>query len=310
MDEQTAKKIGEKWSKHVHDQNLSKKKLRWWESEFIIGEINRVVCGETVQGRSQGLINEVIKLLPDSLPLEKGISVGCGSGKKEMNLIKQNIVKSFDLFELSEAMIEKGRVLAEELGVADKVNFIRDDAFKLITGQELYDIVHWGDALHHMLDVYDGVAWSYKVLKKGGLFYMDDYVGASRFQWSDKSLEIASKMRETFASTKYLSNPYAPEKFLSTVLSRPNVTKMIEDDPSEAADSGRILDAVQKYFPDARIKITGGVIYHLGLSDMINNFDENKAEDQLLLKLLMLIDELCVDLGETHYGTALAIKPN
>ena len=81
---------------------------------------------------------------------------------------------------------------------------------------------------------------------------------------------------------------------------------MILNDPSEAADSERIIQSVKKYFPNAEITLTGGVIYHHALNDILQNFDEEK--DKWVLNLFMIIDDLCTDLGETHYATALAIK--
>jgi hypothetical protein len=158
-----------------------------------------------------------------------------------------------------------------------------------------------------MFDVFQAVEWSHMVLKDGGLFYMDDFIGASRFQFSDKQLDIATKVRQAFHKTSYLLDQ-SGERYISERKVRPNKEKLIEVDPSEAADSERIIDAIKKYFPDAKIKSTGGVAYHLALSDIVFNFDANIEQDQILLDLIMLIDELCIDLGESVYGVALAIK--
>lgn len=159
-----------------------------------------------------------------------------------------------------------------------------------------------------MFDVDKAVEWSKRILKKGGLFYLDDFVGPTRFQWSDRALAIASRIRSVFSSTKYLTNPLKPNTYLPTRLYRPDADQLIAQDPSEAADSQRILGVIRKYFPNAEIRATGGIVYSLVLSDMINNFDENTQEDKLLLELLMVMDELCIGLCETQYATAIAIK--
>jgi len=135
-----------------------------------------------------------------------------------------------------------------------------------------------------------------------------DFLKASRFQWSDLSLEIATHVRKAFDKTKYLADPRDKAHRIATFLKRPTIKSMLASDPSEAADSERIIAAVLNYFPDAEITKTGGTIYNLVLSDMLHNFDEDRKDDQLLLELLMIIDELCVKLGETQYATALAIK--
>ncbi|MBI4650251.1 hypothetical protein HY745_02990 [Candidatus Desantisbacteria bacterium] len=157
-----------------------------------------------------------------------------------------------------------------------------------------------------MLNVEEAVKWSRDVLRYGGLFYMDDFIGASRFQWNDEQLRIATNVRSVFSKTKYLSDPNANDKFLPIEIKKPDLEKFINSNPSEAADSDKILDTIIKYFPNAEIQKTGGIIYHLVLSNMLHNFDENN--DKILLDLLLLIDELCIDLGQSHYGVALAIK--
>jgi SAM-dependent methyltransferase len=301
------KKIGEHWSSVTKKESEKKHlKLRWWQSPHVIKHVNQLVCGEQVPGFSQGLINLVKNRASSLIPFKKGISVGGGTGQKEINLLRQGIVDSFDLYELSQARISAGIELARKLMVEDKINFIFGDAFELASEPEKYDFVHWNNSLHHMFDVDKAVEWSKKVLKCGGLFYMDDFVGASRFQWPDEQLEVATKVRSAFQGSCYLMNPNNNDSVLSTNISRPNMENLIQMDPSEAADSDRIINAIHKYFPNAEIKFTGGVIYHLALSDMLHNFDEKN--DKVLLDLLMIIDELCSKLGQTHYAVALAFK--
>jgi SAM-dependent methyltransferase len=259
-----------------------------------------------VSGFSQGLTDLVKKYAGSSIPFKKGISVGGGNGQKEINLIKQGIVETFDLYELSKLRISSGINLAKKECVSDKIKFIYGDPIDIASEPEKYNFVHWNNSLHHMLDVEKAIEWSKIILKSGKLFYMDDFVGASRFQWPDEQLEIAAKVRGVFKHTKYLLNPKYRFFSLPAKIIRPNKEKLINKDPFEAADSDRIIMAVYKHFPNAEIKFTGGVIYHLALSNMIHNFDEKNGK--ILLDLLMIIDELCSKLGQNHYAVALAFK--
>ena len=298
--------IGNHWSK-ISEKNVGVPRvLRWWQSPYIIKYINKIVCGREVAGFSQGLIELVKNKTKDFIPFEKGISVGGGNGEKEMNLIEQGIVQTFELYEFSEVRIAQGKALAKQRFLEGKIRFIHGDAFDLITKTEQYDFVHWNNSLHHMFDVDKAVEWSRKILKSDGLFYMDDFIGSSRFQWPDAQLEIVTRIRKVFEKSKYLVNPDDRSSFLSTTMVRPDEQKFIKIDPSEAADSEKIVEAIYKYFPNAEVKYTGGVVYHQVLNDMLNNFDEKN--DKILLDLLMIIDELCAKLGQTHYGVALALK--
>jgi SAM-dependent methyltransferase len=296
-------KIGSYWSSVAkQSEDL---RVRWWQSPHIIRHINKKIAGSPLDGFSAGIAQRAKEIAGDRFPFSRGVSIGCGSGQKEMALIRQGLVSSFDLYELSEVRIEQGRELASKLGVEDKVTFYLGDAFEIVKNKECFDFVHWNNSLHHMFDVEASIKWSYDVLRKGGMFYMDDYVGPTRFQWSDKMLEIVSKVRSVLPEN-YLVNPKNPNSLLPKHINRPRVEELIQIDPSEAADSERILDCVNKYFPNAEITLTGGVIYHLTLSDILHNFDESK--DRYLLDILMIVDDLCAELGESTYATAIAVK--
>lgn len=113
---------------------------------------------------------------------------------------------------------------------------------------------------------------------------------------------------------RYLRDPHSsPEqpRYLSVDVARPNPRRIAREDPSEAADSERILEAVREVFPDAEIQLTGGLIYHLALASIIHNFDEGDAEDLELLRVLLELDEACTKNPELEspYATALASKP-
>jgi ubiquinone/menaquinone biosynthesis C-methylase UbiE len=280
-------------------------KTRWWQHPLIIRHINRNVCGKPVDGFSMGLTTRVRSLLKSRLPLPKGISVGCGNGLKEMNLLKQGIVETFDLYELAESRIAAGREMAQKQHLAGNARFIQGDAFELATKPGQYDLVHWNNSLHHMLNVEAAIDWSWKVLKPGGLFYMDDFVGPDRFQWSNQMLLVATAVRQALPD-RLLVNQREPGSMFPRVIKKPDAEKLRQSDPSEAADSSRILDCVRRRFPGADILLTGGVIYHLALSDILANFINSK--DQQLLERLLALDDFCTEMGETHYATALAFK--
>jgi hypothetical protein len=156
-----------------------------------------------------------------------------------------------------------------------------------------------------MLDVDFAIRWSRDRLLPGGLFAMDDFVGRSRFQWTDTNLEFASRFRAALPP-EYLRHPDDPSKKLSPELRRPSIQAMIETDPTEAADSERILPCLKSTFPHANIMLTGGCIYHLALNDVLANI--TRAEDAPFLSMALLLDDALASMGETHYAVATAVK--
>lgn len=276
-------------------------KERWWNNPAILRHINRLVCGEAIDDPWGGLEQRMKAL---GRELRRALSVGCGNGYKEIQLLKKGIVQQFDLFEISQARIDQGRVLAVQHGVSGRVRFHAVNAFDQALDRN-FDLVYWNNALHHMMDVEAAIRWSHDRLVKGGFFIMDDFIGPSRFQWSDYHLEIASRVRELLPE-RFLVHPVDPRRRLPSCLTRPSVESLMAVDPTEAADSDNILPALQRVFPNAEVILTGGVIYHLALNDVLANFDD--AEDATLLSSLLLLDEVLAKNGDSHYATAIAVK--
>lgn len=316
-------RISAKWSSvyRAHQEF----RIRWWQSPCIIDHINRKLSPSASPDASMGLAERALAKAGARAPFAHGVSVGCGNGFKEINLMKRGLVRSFTLFELADEGVRQARELAAKNGFAGRVEVVQGDAFDIVKDENRFDFVHWNNSLHHMMDVEQAVAWSHRICKPEGMFYMDDFVGPSRFQWTDRMLEIASAARRLLPK-RYLRRS-APQacglaglrSSLTSLLfgdtrrgyhpvdiHRPDAASIIAEDPSEAADSGRILEAIRRHFPDAEIINTGGVIYHMTLNDILANFDEER--DRHLLELLLTIDDLCAELGHTHYATALAFK--
>jgi SAM-dependent methyltransferase len=281
----------------------------------ILRHVNKVVCGSSVDGPWTGLQQRMCELTEHGT-FSCGISVGCGSAGKELALLQKGIVRHFDLYELCPERLEQGKREAARLGLTDRASFhARSPLAQNINEQ--YDLVYWNNALHHMPDALQALQWSRNCLLPGGWLVMDDYVGASRFQWPDSQLRIASRIRralpdrlrqvcESTDRATHTNQSVPPKQMFTSQVTRPSVAGMIASDPSEAADSANILPALKRIFPDARIIPTGGVIYNLALKDVIANFDD--VRDAALLADLLEYDAILAEQGETQYACAFAHK--
>ena len=297
--------IGSYWSNYYSE--IKTKKLSWWESDLAKRHINMLVNNVDSPVVSEGLNQLLIKRL-NGMRLKQGISVGCGTASKELRLLQMDIVEKFILFELSEEAVKVGKNQAKELNLENRVEFRVEDAFKYNFNNMKIDLVHWNNSLHHMLDVPAAVKWSYDILSPGGIFYMDDFVGSSRFQYPRYILDIINEIRDALLH-KYLKSPFQDGQYLGC-FTNPNPDDLWRDDPSEAADSDKILKSVKHYFPQAEIILTGGIVYFLALGGLWGNFDEENEEDIFVLKQLMERDKqyaLCSDVM-SPYAVALANK--
>ncbi len=296
-------KGGEYWSQRTEKAPAVANSGRWDASKRITSHQNQKICGRDLPGKGKGFVQRLQDIFR-TRPAQRGVSIGCGNGAKEMHLLEIGLVQHFSLFEASQARIEQGKELALKKGLESQVDFYLVDSTQMPDVHDV-DLVYWNAALHHMLDAEAAVDWSYRVLAPGGYFVMDDYVGPNRFQWTNLSLDVNDRIRALLPD-HFFQNPQVSGRLFARLTQRVNEEKLIEKDPTEAADSEHIVSAILKYFPDADVIPTGGSVYHLGLRQILQNMDEEK--DKVVLDLILLIDDLLIELGDYHFCVAVAQK--
>ena len=295
-------KIAARWDNERVRQGMPI--LRWHQKKEVRRHISRLVAGKTFDTVEEALRYKIRQHFGE-IVFRKGVSIGCGTGSKEMAVLKSGLVESFDLYELSANRIKRGKRLAKRMGLEDRVKFHNTNAFEEIA-KESVDFVHWNASLHHMFDVPDAVSWSKEVLRPGGLFYLHEYVGPSRFQWSEESINLATNIR-TALPDRLLVDPRQNSKVknVDRKVGRPDPDKVAERDPSESVDSSRILESIERTFPEAIVIPTGGAAYRIALGVIIGNFSEDDQNDMALLDLILAMDKFSIDLPGV--GTLFAV---
>lgn len=283
----------------------SAERSRWWQWPRIIKFQNERICGKPLPGWSAGLINELGDRTGGRV-FKRGVSIACGNGSKEMAFLRAGLVEHFDLFEISETRIAHGRELYKQAGLSERATWHVSDGITHLERGPSYDMVFWDNALHHMPDTARAVEASRTALNSGGVFVMNDFVGANRFQWTARELRYASAVRANLPDG-YLRHPRNPAARLPRALSRPDFQGMIDADPSEAGDSESILPAIRSLMPNPAIWLLGGSIYHLALNDVFANMDPER--DAGMLEALLVLELALIERGESHYAAAIAIMP-
>lgn len=282
-------------------------RTRWWESKAIIRHINRRIAGEIAGEASDGTAGGDLALLRarnEGVAFGRAVSVGCGAAYHELQLLQAGVVAHFDLVEIAASRVEAIHAAAARMGLSARISVSSADPFAT-AAPEQYDLVYWRDALHHMNPTLDAVAWSRRVLKTGGLFYMHECVAPSYMQWSEHQLDLAERIRRLLPP-RYLADPRQPGCLVPLRRTRPTIAGIRAADPSECIDSANILPSVRAVFPNAAVVPAGGIVYMLALNDILANLDEQR--DDGLLAALLAIDDLYTDAGEFVYAVAHARK--
>ncbi len=300
MDEEDVRrKAVEFWAHHPGDGRDA-----WWMHPVIFQHVNRLVCGDPVEGPAEGFLRR-IRDFSSSRPFKRALSIGCGDARTEIALVEAGVVESFDLYELHENIIKKSREQVKEKGLEGRVKFSLEEAFQDAPAQS-YDLVYWCGSLHHMLDTPKSVQWSRERLREGGLFAMFEYVGPSRFQWTETNIFVGSSLRSSLPESLLKIRDH-PDRIWSSIMQQANIEYVIASDPTEAADSERILDAIRDTFPSAEIIPVGGCLYFGALTGILNNFEEETNPSHAeLLKAILYEDEALIESGESLYAAAFA----
>jgi ubiquinone/menaquinone biosynthesis C-methylase UbiE len=224
-----------------------------------------------------------------------GVSLGCGSGNREIRWVTACEQLRLSCYDISGERIEQARINAGRANVSSQLSFEVGDVHTLELGLKKYDVVLIEGALHHfhsIVAVLDKVrGW----LKNEGILIVNEYVGPSRFQWTDAQLDAANRVLDI------IPEEYRKKYFdggIKKKIHRPGRLSMFLNDPSESAESHLIENAIAGQFKVLERKEYGGTLLQLIFKDIAHNFINEKAETKELLKSIFSIEDEMLRKGE------------
>ena len=143
-----------------------------------------------------------------------------------------------------------------------------------------------------------------KALKSGGYFIVNEYVGPSRFQWTDRQL---AAINGTLALLPLSYRRRWSDGTIKSKVHRPSLLRMRFSDPSEAIESSAIRDALYKHFHVVEVSEYGGAILHMLLADIAMNFLSEDEKTRSLLSLCFQIEDTLMSIGDIRSDFIVAI---
>lgn len=157
---------------------------------------------------------------------ERALTIGCGTGALERDLVRRNLVRRIDALDGSMASLAIASREASKEGMQSRIRYFAADFNAPAFPKATYDLVLFQQSAHHVLRLEKLFHAVLRALVPDGLVYMDEYVGPSRFEWNDALMEpyrrIYDALDPALRAVPYLECPV-----------------MIED-PSEAVRSSEI----------------------------------------------------------------------
>jgi len=202
--------------------------LRTWMGEAAV----RSYINESVTGSPHVWPIEWLQSLVPS-PFSTAVSIGCGEGALERDLLSKKLCASIVGIDLSKEALKLAEAKALAQGLTG-ARYEQGDMNALKLPAATFDAAFFHQALHHAENLESCLSVTASSLLPGALVYIDEYVGPSRGEWSYSRMEAAS---ELFAQ-------------LPSSVRRSRHLKLPVDwrDPTEAVRSSEILGAVSRHF--------------------------------------------------------------
>jgi SAM-dependent methyltransferase len=257
----------------------------FWHSPVANAEINRRITGDPDTTPAAYFTKQYCKT-----PRRRGLSLGCGGGAFERELLELGACEHITGVDISPKRIEGGTA-ATPPHLKDRLELICAD-LETWRPAGTFDLVIGKAVLHHLDGLEDWFSTINRLLGPDGLFYVSEFVGPSRFQWTDKQLEIVNRLLARL-SPKLRRDLTANDGRLRPPAGRPDIERFIAEDPSEAIRSAELPSLLHDAFDTVEERPWGGAIYHLLFSGIMGNFEEHPD----LVRVLMEFDAILTEEG-------------
>lgn len=277
-----------------------RKPSTWWMIPAVRSRCNKLISGDETVDFRQYFCRKYIHDRRDLL----GLTLGCGEGQKVLHWARTGLFRRIEGFELSSIQLEKAHRMAREAQLDSCIEYISGDVNRLKLPDNRYDVIFIEHALHHFSPLKTLVANINQWLAPNGYFVFDEYVGPSRFQWTDSQLRLANAVRFLI-----------PEPYKSHVIDgrtdrqiiRPSRLSMILKDPSEAVESADILPLTDHLLETVEIRGYRGAILHPLLEGIAQNFLSEEPEAADCLRFLFQIEDFLTETGRVKDDFAFGI---
>lgn len=235
------------------------------------------------------------------LPLSNALTIGCGTGSLERDLIHREICLRITGVDVVGPPLEKARQEAAVAGMTERINYVQMDAAEFLAKREgQLDAVFFHAALHHFNSPDDILQKVVRALRPGGLVYVDEYVGPSRHQWNPLRLLLPN-----------LAYYALPRSVRRVRLIRAPINR---EDPTEAVASHQIVPALGRWLNVLERKAYGGnllsLIYpNLRRPDAASDPQAARDFKKAIGRLLTWESSLLAMMG-SYFSIVVAEKPS
>jgi SAM-dependent methyltransferase len=262
----------------------------YWQSYILTAQhINRAISGDPAVG---WLPFTKQRFFPK--PVELALSLGCGYGIVERVGIEDEIARRFVGYDISPEAVAVAAEEAGKAGLGDRIDYAAADLNTIELEADRYGAVFAAQTLHHIEALEHLLDQIRRSLTPDGLFVVNEYVGAKRFQFPDEYLTLMEGLLEALPESHRRSLKDGSVKGRAL---RPDADEVYRVDPSESVRSDEILDLIGERFEVVYRADFGGTLLQFVLSDIAGNFDPADPKDVAMIDLVCLYEKTLIDTG-------------
>ncbi len=298
-----ANRIREAWSVRPEDQ-AEDAGWYWMAHPAVRARSNALASGNA----SEDAYDRLASLLRErglGLPIARSVSIGCGFGGLERDLSARGLVREVDAYDIAPSAIAEAKRQAQQAGLL-RVRYHVKDLEDIDLPPSSADVVFAHSSVHHVERLEALYAVVQRTLRPGGVFHLHEYVGPTRFQWTDAQLDLANAFLDSLPPRlRELPSGEPKER-----LRRPTIEEMIAADPSEAVRSADLIGALSPYFDIIEHRPLGGALAHIALGGIAQNFDPAAPDDCAILQRLFATEDAAMAEGVigSDFATITAVS--
>ena len=255
----------------------------------LVQERVNVLVSGTKDADAYGRLAEFLRERGRALPLPRCATLGCGAGGLERDLLRRGIAAEIDGYDAAEDALAEARRLAAGLG---GLRYHLADLSRPDLPEAQFDAVFTHSALQKMKSLEGVLAAIRRALKPDGLLHLNEFVGPSRFQWTDAQIHLVNGFLSALPD-RLRQTPSGRKPFLV----RPALNEMRVNHPALAVRSAEIKDVVTSHFEIVEERPYGGTLLHMGLAGIAQNFDPAHAEDVAFIERFFDLEDQLLSSG-------------
>lgn len=224
-------------------------------------------------------------------PAAPSLDLGCGAGLKSLAVFQAGSTSELHGIDISEDRIAEAERMRIERAIPGE--FRVADVNTASLPRNAYDLVFSSHSFHHFLALEHVMAEVHDSLRPDGLFILEEFVGPTQFQWTDRQIDLVRSLMALLPDDLRKLRWGAVKPYEG----RPAVEDVVAASPFESIRSADILPLFRRFFRIVELRPLGGTLQHLLYNGIIHNFSLDRRDAIEYLRAIIDVEDALIDSG-------------